>query len=108
MHTRLRLLLPAFILTAAIAAAGDSWPGFRGPSADGHARDAKLLTTWSEDDNVLWKTEIHGKAWSSPVVLGNQVWVTTADELLADKMPPAKGGAPPNPVKEVTFFAVCV
>jgi outer membrane protein assembly factor BamB len=106
MHTR--LLLPAFILASAIAVGDDSWPGFRGPSADGHAHDANLVTTWSEGENILWKTEIHGKAWSSPVVLGNQVWVTTADELLADKMPPAKGGAPPNPVKEVTFFAVCV
>jgi outer membrane protein assembly factor BamB len=104
----IRLLLPAFVLASAIAAGGDSWPGFRGPTADGRSDATKLATTWSEKDDIRWKTGIHGKAWSSPVVLGNQVWVTTADELLEEKIPPSKGGAPANPVKEVTFFAVCV
>jgi outer membrane protein assembly factor BamB len=43
--------------------------------------DAKgLPVEWSEDENVAWKTKIHGKAWSSPVVLGKQVWLTTATE----------------------------
>jgi len=36
--------------------------------------------TWSEEKNVRWKTAVHGKAWSSPIVLENQVWMTTADE----------------------------
>ena len=34
--------------------------------------------TFGEDDHVKWKTEIHGKAWSSPVIWGNQIWLTTA------------------------------
>ena len=33
---------------------------------------------WSEAKNVVWKTRIHGRGWSSPVVLGRQVWLTTA------------------------------
>jgi outer membrane protein assembly factor BamB len=96
--------------TLAVAArAGDSWPGFRGPTADGRSDAKNLATTWSEKDNVRWKTAIHGKGWSSPVALGKQVWVTTADEVMAEKAPPPKKGAPPaNPVKEVSFFAVCV
>lgn len=103
------LLFPIFILASAIAAGGDSWPGYRGPSGDGHSDAANLATTWSEKENIHWKTRIHGKAWSSPVVLGNQVWVTTADELLEEKTAPSGKGQPPaNPVKEVTFFAVCV
>ena len=36
--------------------------------------------SWSEKEHVRWKTPIHGKAWSSPVVLGDQVWMTTATE----------------------------
>jgi outer membrane protein assembly factor BamB len=41
--------------------------------------DAKgLPVTWSETENVVWKTPVHGKAWSSPVVWGEQVWVSTA------------------------------
>ena len=34
--------------------------------------------TWGEGKNVAWKTAVHGRAWSSPVILGNQVWMTTA------------------------------
>jgi outer membrane protein assembly factor BamB len=97
------------LLLSGAALAGDSWPGFRGPTADGRSDAKKLVTTWSEKENVLWKAPIHGKGWSSPVVLGKQVWVTTADEVLADTtQPPKKGGAPSNPVKEVSFFAVCL
>jgi outer membrane protein assembly factor BamB len=101
------LILTAFALFASVAVAGDSWPGFRGPTADGRS-DANLVTTWSEKSNIHWKTEIHGKGWSSPVVLGKQIWMTTSDEVLDKDTAPKKGGAPSNPVKEVSLFAVCV
>ena len=110
MRARLTLLSACLValLGAVCAGADDSWPGYRGPTADGRA-DAKLVTTWSEDENIRWKTAIHGRGWSSPVVLGKQIWVTTADEVKADKAPPAKrGDPPPNPMKEVSFFALCV
>jgi outer membrane protein assembly factor BamB len=101
--------LAALILGAGLAFAGDSWPGYRGPTADGRADAPNLVTTWGEKDNVRWKTAVHGKGWSSPVVLGDEVWVTTADEVAADKTAPArKGDPPPNPIKEVSFFAVGV
>jgi outer membrane protein assembly factor BamB len=57
-----------------------NWPSFRGPNGDGHTTATGLPLTWSEKENVKWKTAIHGKAWSSPVVWGNQVWLTTATE----------------------------
>lgn len=59
-----------------------NWPEFRGPTGDGHAPadSQQLPTEWSEDKNINWRTEIHGKAWSTPVVWGDQVWVTTATE----------------------------
>jgi outer membrane protein assembly factor BamB len=105
---RTRLALFALLLGASTTLAAD-WPGFRGPTADGRADAKGVATTWSEKENVRWKTAIHGKGHSSPVVLGKQVWVTTADEVAADKAaPPKKGDPPPNPVKEVSFFAVCV
>jgi outer membrane protein assembly factor BamB len=56
------------------------WPEFRGPLGNGHAPDTGLPTEWSESQNVVWKTPVHGKAWSSPVVWGNLVWMTTASE----------------------------
>jgi len=44
----------------------------------GVARSAKLPLTWAEGKNVRWKIGIHGRAWSSPVILDNQIWLTTA------------------------------
>jgi outer membrane protein assembly factor BamB len=56
------------------------WPQFRGAEGVGTSSAADLPLTWGEGKNVRWKTAIHGRAWSSPVVLGNQVWLTTATE----------------------------
>ncbi|RIK82455.1 MAG: quinonprotein alcohol dehydrogenase [Planctomycetota bacterium] len=58
--------------------AAENWPQFRGPTCQGHADDADVPTTWSETENVAWKTAIHGRGWSSPIVWGDQVWLTTA------------------------------
>src|SRR4051812_29421793 len=65
---------------SATATAGAGWPQFRGPTGQGIAEASGLPASWSEKDHVKWKTPIHGKAWSSPVVLGDQVWMTTATE----------------------------
>lgn len=65
------------VLVAAIAAFGQ-WPEFRGPDGAGVSRTAAIPTTWSEQQHVRWKVPIHGRAWSSPVVLGRQIWLTTA------------------------------
>jgi outer membrane protein assembly factor BamB len=59
--------------------AGD-WPELRGPSRDGHAPSGKPPLTWSETNNVVWKTAVHDLGWSSPVVWEQRVWLTTATE----------------------------
>lgn len=61
------------------AMAGSNWPEFRGPAGNGHAQQADL-PVGIDDSAVRWKTAIHGKGWSSPVVWGDQVWLTTATE----------------------------
>jgi outer membrane protein assembly factor BamB len=66
------------IALAALAHAGENWPQFRGPTGNGISDAKDLPVTFSETENLKWKTEIHGKAWSSPVVWGKQVWMTTA------------------------------
>ena len=71
------LMILSLSLTAFVAA-GENWPQFRGPHGAGHADSAKLPITWSEKKNIVWKTPIHDKGWSSPVVWGDQVWLTTA------------------------------
>ena len=77
MHVPL-LLLAA--LSPAGADAAQNWPQFRGPRGDGKSDATGLPLTWSETKNVVWKTPIHDKGWSSPVVWGDQVWLTTARE----------------------------
>jgi outer membrane protein assembly factor BamB len=55
----------------------DTWTEFRGPGGTGHADATGLPRDWSESQNVAWKTPIHGKGYSSPVVWGKQIWLTT-------------------------------
>ena len=58
----------------------DSWPEYRGPTQNGHALRANVPLVWSASTNVRWKTPVHDKGWSTPVILGNQIWMTTARE----------------------------
>ncbi len=60
--------------------AGENWPQFRGPRANGQSAALGLPVTFGEGENVRWKTPVHGKAWSSPVVWDQQIWVTTATQ----------------------------
>ncbi len=73
-----RAILPLLIGLAASSALGENWPEFRGPAGDGQT-SAKVPVTFSESENVAWKRPLPGKAWSSPVVLGDQVWLSNAD-----------------------------
>lgn len=75
MSWRLSVLL--FTLAAALPV-GAEWPQFRGADGLGRSPSRDLPLTWSESRNVRWKTAIHGRAWSSPVVLNKQIWLTTA------------------------------
>ena len=74
----MKLALSIFLLSSSVLLAGENWPQFLGSVGDGTTDDADIPTTWSEDKNVAWKTAIHGRGWSSPVIYGNQVWLTTA------------------------------
>ncbi len=72
---RQRFLPLPLILTAALAMAAD-WPQFRGPGGLGAAPDNGLPVIWSDDSNLVWKTELPGPGASSPIVVGNRVFVT--------------------------------
>jgi outer membrane protein assembly factor BamB len=68
----------ATLTSLSAAAATDNWPGFRGPDAGVAADDPALPDTWSETENVVWKTPIPGMGWSSPIVWGEHVFLTSA------------------------------
>jgi outer membrane protein assembly factor BamB len=77
---RTTVLVIAFVPLAFSLQAGENWPQFRGPDGDGHSDATGLPATWSASENIAWKTRIHDRGWSSPVVWQEQVWVTTATE----------------------------
>lgn len=56
------------------------WPQFRGPTGQGVSDERNLPVTWSETKNVRWKVAIPGRGWSSPVIQGDRIWLTTATE----------------------------
>ena len=82
MHPRFLLFvsLSSFLSTSLTAA---EWPQFRGPDGNGVAAEGAAPTKWSEAEHVSWKTTLPGKGWSSPVVAGGQVWMTSAVEETA-------------------------
>ncbi len=60
------------------AAEAQDWPEFRGPTGQGLSTETGLPLEWTESTNVVWKVPVPGLGWSSPVVMGDRVWVTTA------------------------------
>lgn len=78
----LRTALLVFIgaLGSAAPVRADNWPQFRGPNAQGRSAEVDLPWKWSATENVVWKTPIPGEAWSSPIVWGDHVFLTTATD----------------------------
>ena len=67
--------------TGSIKAASGDWPWWRGPNHNGIADSGQQPpTSWSETENVIWKTPIPGRGHSSPIVVGSMVVLATADE----------------------------
>ena len=77
-------MLITLVLAGPVALA--DWPDFRGPWGDGHVsgpgvtKPVGLPLHWSETNNIKWKSEIPHRGWSTPAVMGGQVWLTTATE----------------------------
>ncbi len=57
-----------------------NWPQFRGPHGDSSTSATEVPVIWSETNNVNWKISLPGRGRSSPVVLGNRIWLTLAVE----------------------------
>ena len=66
-------------LGSALSVSAAQWSEFRGPNGSGKT-DANLPLEFGEGKNVKWKTPMPGKAWSSPVVWGKQIWFTNAEK----------------------------
>ncbi|MBZ0256825.1 PQQ-binding-like beta-propeller repeat protein, partial [bacterium] len=78
MNSKVWLISFAVIAFSLSSLAADNWPDWRGPGNEGHSDATGLPDAWSETENVVWKTEIHDMGHSTPVVWGDQAWITTA------------------------------
>ena len=72
------LLTFYFLCASGTSAQQQDWPEFRGPTGQGHSTERDLPLDWSESRNVRWKIPLRGRGWSSPVIAGARVWITTA------------------------------
>ncbi len=77
MHTRFFAASLSLLSVDLLAA---DWPEFRGPTGQGLSAETDLPIAWGERQNIAWKAPIAGRGWSSPVLLGPRIWLTTATE----------------------------
>lgn len=86
------------------------WPQFRGAQSDGLAEGERLPDRWSTTENVVWKTDIPGRGWSSPVIWGDKIFVTSAvgeTELPKPVIgPSAEGGVKPGDVQRWMVYCL--
>ena len=68
------------LLAAAAALFGEDWPCFRGPSRQGVSSERNLALQWTADTGIAWSVDVPGESWSSPIVKGNLIFVTTATD----------------------------
>jgi len=83
MTTRWILLLLLPVLTfspSAKVTLAENWSRFRGENGQGISTESDLPRTWSETENIQWKTEIPGEGWSSPIVFNDQIFLTATTE----------------------------
>ena len=58
----------------------DDWPAWRGPNRNGIANDQTVPVSWNTSENIIWKSDVPGRGHSSPTVVGERIFLTTADE----------------------------
>lgn len=111
MQSPLPILAALLLALPAAGAAGEpDWPGFRGVEAGNQAADdTRLPTDWSASENVVWSTPVPGLGWSSPIVAGDRVFVTTVTSEGSVEEPRRglyNGGHRPEPSTDVHHWKV--
>ena len=73
------LMIPAF--------AADPWAQYRGPGSNGIAEDSRLPDKWSDTENVKWRADVPGVGWSSPIVWGGRIFLTSVISANEQEVP---------------------
>ena len=91
--TRLLLVASLMLAAGATAAAADNWPQWRGPHLNGTSTTAKNLpTNWSTTENVKWSLELPSWSAATPIIWGDTVLVTSAQEGFQQLQQRSRGG----------------
>ena len=94
----MRATVSSLLVLAAFGAvvSAEDWPQWRGPQGTGVSTEQNLPVRWSATENVAWRADLGGVGVSSPIVLGNRVFVTSQLGAGASRQGPrlAQGGAP--------------
>src|SRR6476620_2109228 len=72
-----RFAVAALIVSISSPLLAEDWTQFRGPTGEGVAK-AALPTEWSPQSNVVWKKPIPGSGWSSPAIVKDKIYLTSA------------------------------
>ena len=72
------ILLSITVASCLVIEANEQWSQFRGHFGNGIIKSTSAPINWSENTNIDWKTPIHDRGWSSPVIWNDQIWMTTA------------------------------
>ena len=86
--TRVMVTAALVAWVAAGASAQSNWPQFRGEAAGVVADDPALPERWGPDENIAWEIDVPGRAWSSPIVWGDHVFVLTVARVSGNDEPP--------------------
>jgi len=96
--TRLHALL---LVAVSLSLVGADWPRFRGPGGSGVSDSKGTPTEWSADSNIAWKTALPGPGASSPVIMGDKVFVTCYSGYGTDKRNPGNQG-------DLKYHTICL
>ena len=104
----------ALLLLAFSHVSAEEWPEWRGPNGQGISSAKGLPETWSETSAVVWKADLPGRGHSTPVLTGNQLWLTTALEKAATpdqvkaRLTTNTGDQPLTVLDSVSLRVLCV
>jgi len=101
MNFRKLLMVVGCLFASIMLVRADDWLGFRGPGGLGIAKDKGLPVSWGEGKNVAWKTALPGPGSSSPIVVGNKIFVTCYSGYAEDR-------DNPGDIKKLMRHVVCV
>ncbi len=100
----MRTCLVVLLAAGSAASANENWNQFRGPHEDGTSTATGLPVTFGEGSpEIVWKTTVPGRAWSSPVIWDQQIWLSNAPELVPHVTPEN-----PRLEKPLPMSAVCL